>query len=233
MARSNSRKVSILGGSESAMGSRRGRLDRDARGGRYLTLLRRNPELRRLYFSRLVSFGGDWFLLVPMLGLVNELSGSAVLTAAVLAANTLPAFLASPIGGVLADRFDRRRIMIWSNVAAAVAATGMLLVDHPASPPGRGRAFRWHWPDLAILAALSALISPASSAAIPAVVAPEDLADATFLIESTWGTMAAVGSAAGGLVSTLAGREAAIAIDADQLSSRLRSWFGEFGRPSG
>jgi MFS family permease len=181
--------------------------------GRYVALLRRNPELRRLYFSRLVSFGGDWFLLVPMLGLVNELSGSAVLTAAVLAANTLPAFLASPIGGVLADRWDRRRIMIWSNVAAGVAATGMLLVDHPAILRA-GISVPLALVGLGILAALSALISPASSAAIPAVVAREDLADATFLIESTWGTMAAVGSAAGGLVSTLAGRDAAIAIDA-------------------
>ena len=181
--------------------------------GRYIDLLRRNPELRRLYFSRLVSFGGDWFLLVPMLGLVNELSGSAVLTAAVFAANTLPAFLASPLGGVLADRLDRRRIMIWSNVAAAFAAAGMLLVDHPAILRA-GASVPLALVGLGILAALSALISPASSAAIPAVVAPEDLADATFLIESTWGTMAAVGSAAGGLVSTLAGRDAAIAIDA-------------------
>ena len=181
--------------------------------GRYLSLLRRNPELRRLYVSRLVSFGGDWFLLVPMLGLVNELSGSTVLTAAVLAANTLPAFLASPLGGVMADRFDRRRIMMWSNVAAAVAAAGMLAVDHP-SVLAAGLSVPLALAGLAILAALSALISPASSAAIPAVVAPEDLADATFLIESTWGTMAAVGSALGGLVSTLVGREAAIGIDA-------------------
>ena len=91
------------------------------RGGRYLALLRRNPDLRRLYLSRLISFGGDWFLLVPMLGLVNELSGSPVLTAAVLAANTLPAFLASPFGGVLADRFDRRKIVVAANLAAAGA----------------------------------------------------------------------------------------------------------------
>ncbi len=182
-------------------------------GGRYITLLRTNPDLRRLYLSRLVSFGGDWFLLVPMLGLVNELSGSSVLTAAVLAANTLPAFLASPLGGVMADRFDRRRIMMGANLAAAAAATGMLLVDHPAVLRA-GAGVPIALTGLAILAALSALISPASSAALPALVEPEDLADATFLIESTWGTMAAVGSALGGLVSTLGGREAAIGIDA-------------------
>ena len=180
---------------------------------RYLSLLRRNPELRRLYLSRLVSFGGDWFLLVPMLGLVNELSGSTVLTAAVLAANTLPAFLVSPLGGVMADRFDRRQIMIWSNVTAAVAATGMLFVDHPATVSA-GFSVPLALAGLAICAGLSALVSPASSAAITALVPPEDLGDATFLIESTWGTMAAVGSALGGLVSTLVGRDSAIVFDA-------------------
>ncbi|MEX0698145.1 MAG: MFS transporter [Acidimicrobiia bacterium] len=199
------------------------------RGNRYLRLLRKNPDLRRLYLSRLVSFGGDWFLLVPMLGLVNEISGSALLTAAVLAANTLPAFLASPLGGVLADRFDRRRIIVWSNLLAALAATMMLAVD---SPLGRslGGGVPLALVGLAILAALSALISPASSSALPALVEPEDLADATFLVESTWGTMAAVGSALGGLVATVAGRDAAIVIDA--ISFAVAAWLVfRIGRP--
>lgn len=166
-----------------------------------------------MYFSRLVSFGGDWFLLVPMLGLVNELSDSAVLTAAVLAANTLPAFLASPLGGVMADRLDRRKIIVWANVAAAGAAALMLAVDHPMLIE-IGGSVPLALGGLAVLAAITALISPASSAAVPAIVKPEELADATFLVESTWGMMAAVGAAAGGLVATTLGREAAIAIDA-------------------
>lgn len=198
-------------------------------GNRYLRLLRKNPDLRRLYLSRLVSFGGDWFLLVPMLGLVNEISGSALLTAAVLAANTLPAFLASPLGGVLADRFDRRQIIVWSNLGAAVAATMMLAVD---SPLGRslGGGVPLALVGLAILAALSALITPASSSALPALVEPEDLADATFLVESTWGTMAAVGSALGGLVATVAGRDAAIVIDS--ISFAIAAWLVfRIGRP--
>lgn len=181
--------------------------------GRYLDLLKNNADLRRIYLSRLVSFGGDWFLLVPMLGLVNELSGSAILTAAVFAANTLPAFLASPLGGVLADRLDRRKIMVWANLGAALAAGLMLAVDHPTLIEA-GVSVPLALGGLAILAALSALIAPASSAAIPAIVKPEDLADAIFLVESTWGMMAAVGAAAGGLVATALGREAAIAIDA-------------------
>jgi MFS family permease len=182
-----------------------------------------------MYLSRLVSFGGDWFLLVPMLGLVNEISGSAVLTAAVLAANTLPAFLASPLGGVLADHFDRRKVIIWANIGSMVAATLMLAVD---SPIGRslGGGVPLALAGLAILAGLSALITPASSSALPALVEPEDLADATFLVESTWGTMAAVGSGLGGLVATLIGRDAAIVIDA--LTFGVAAWLVfRIGRP--
>ncbi|HEX5671562.1 MAG TPA: MFS transporter [Acidimicrobiia bacterium] len=174
-----------------------------------------------MYLSRLVSFGGDWFLLVPMLGLVNEISGSAILTAAVLAANTLPAFLASPLGGVLADHFDRRKVIISANIGSIAAACLMLAVD---SPIGRslGGGVPLALAGLAILAGLGALITPASSAALPALVEPEDLADATFLVESTWGTMAAVGSGLGGLVATLIGRDAAIVIDA--LSFAVAAW---------
>jgi MFS family permease len=182
-------------------------------GSRYRDLLQRNPDFRRLYLARLISFGGDWFLLVPMIGLVNELSGSPLLTAAVLTANTLPAFLFSPIGGVMADRLARRRIMIWSNLAA-VATTALLLTIDSRFVTVRGAGVGVALTGLAILAAMSALIAPASSAALPEVVDPGDLADATFLIESTWGTMAAVGAAAGGLVATVFGRGAAILIDA-------------------
>jgi MFS family permease len=147
-----------------------------------------------------------------MLGLVNELSGSAALTAALLAANTLPAFLASPLGGVLADRFDRRRIIVVANVAAAGASITMLLVDSRIGL-ALGGGVPLALGGLAVLSALSALISPASSSALPALVEPQDLADATFLVESTWGTMAAVGSALGGVVATTFGRDAAITVD--------------------
>jgi hypothetical protein len=66
---------------------------------------------------------------------------------------------------------------------------------------------------MSVLAALSALITPASSAALPVIVEPAELGDASFLLESTWGTMAAVGAALGGVVATFFGRRAAVAVD--------------------
>ena len=73
------------------------------------------------------------------------------------------------------------------------------------------------WLAYALLAGLSvftAVFDPASSAAIPNVVDPEDLPTANALSGSLWGTMLAVGAALGGIVSTIFGRDTAFLVDA-------------------
>ena len=73
------------------------------------------------------------------------------------------------------------------------------------------------WLAYVLLVALSlfaAVFDPASSAALPNVVDPEDLPTANALSGSLWGTMLAVGAAAGGVVATLFGRNAAFTVDA-------------------
>jgi hypothetical protein len=57
---------------------------------RYWSLLRTNPDFRRLYLAQIISFGGDWFLTVPLLGLIYEMTGSAAATGAILAVQSLP-----------------------------------------------------------------------------------------------------------------------------------------------
>jgi predicted MFS family arabinose efflux permease len=73
------------------------------------------------------------------------------------------------------------------------------------------------WLGYALVAALSvfaAVFDPASSAATPNLVEPEDLATANAMNGSLWGTMLAVGAALGGVVSTVFGRDAAFVMDA-------------------
>src|SRR3972149_1426521 len=77
----------------------------------YLELLRRNPAFARLYAAQLVSFAGDWFATVALLGLALELTGSDAAASFVLVLQVGPFFVASPIAGVLADRLDRRRLV--------------------------------------------------------------------------------------------------------------------------
>ncbi len=173
----------------------------------YRRLLRDNRDFRRLYLARLISFAGDWFLIVPLLGLVLEISDSTLATAGVLAANALPAFLVSPWAGAIADRVDRKRIMVVADLVAAVAVLGLVLVDDLESV-ALALAI------VALVAASVAFVFPASSSALPNVVSRGELAPANVLMGSAWGTMAAVGAAAGGSFAALVGRDAAFLIDA-------------------
>ena len=196
----------------------------------YLRLLRRNPAFARLYLAQLVSFGGDWFATVALLGLALELTGSPAFASLVLVLQSAPFFLVSPFAGVLADRLDRRRLMVGADLLRAAAALTFLLVRDPSMI----------WIALvatAAISALSAFFEPTSSAALPNLVDEDDLPTANVLLGSAWGTMLAVGAALGGLVAVLLGRDAAFLLDALSfaLSAALivgirRSFGGATGR---
>ena len=169
-------------------------------------LLRRNRDFRRLFFASVISLGGDWFLFVALGGLLLEATGKATAVGLMIFAQEVPVFLATPWAGWLADRLDRRRLMIACDLARTVICASFLLVG-----PGN------LWLAYALLVALSlfaAVFDPASSAALPNVVDSEDLATANALSGSLWGTMLAVGAAAGGVVATLFGPKTAFAVDA-------------------
>jgi MFS family permease len=176
-----------------------------------LSLLRRNGDFRKLYLASLISLGGDWFLLVALFGLALEFTGSAVSVAALIVAQEIPFGVASLIGGVLADRFDRRRLMVVCDVARTVLCLGFLLVNDPS--------MMWlAYVLLAVISSFSAVFDPASSAALPNLVEPRELGPANALSGSLWGTMLAVGAALGGIVAAALGRDAAFLIDASSFA---------------
>lgn len=167
-----------------------------------LSLLRRNRDFSRLYTAQLISYAGDWFATVALLGLIHDFTGSSALTVGVIVAQLMTFAVLSPIGGYLADRFDRQKLMVSVDLVRTVLALGLLLV--------RGPELVW----LAfVLAAgtsgLGAFFEPASTAAVPNLVDEEDLPVANVLVGAAWGTMLAVGGALGGLVAATLGRDAA------------------------
>lgn len=171
------------------------------------SLLRRNPDFRRLYLASVISLGGDWFLLIALFGLILELTGQAIAVALTVAAQDLTYFLASPLAGVLVDRLDRRKLMIACDLVRAVLVLGFLLVS--------SQDLVWLvFVLLAATAAFGAAFEPASAAALPNVVDDRDLSIANALSGSLWGTMLAVGGALGGIVAGVFGRDVAIVIDA-------------------
>ena len=186
-------------------------------------LLVRNPDFRRLFLASVVSLGGDWFSFVAVAGLVTELTGRAGAPAFVYAATVLPVFLASPIAGALADRFDRKRILVIADLVRVPIALALCL------------AAWWGNAPLAVGAVIALAIGasfsdPVASAATPNLVGPEELASAQAAMGAVWGSMLMVGAGIGGIVAELLGRQAAFAIDA--ASFLVSAWLiGGIRRP--
>jgi len=163
-----------------------------------LSVLTRNRDFRRLFGAELVVFGADWFVMVPLLVLLPKLTGSGVWGALVLAVDNGILALLLPYAGTVADRVNRKRILIAANLAALVAILLLLGVR------GAGTA----WLALVAIGALAvakAFYSPAAQAALPNVVDPDDLAGANALAGSAWGTMSIVGASLGGVLTAVVG----------------------------
>lgn len=173
----------------------------------YITLLRQNRNYRYLWLGNVVSLLGDWFNLLASAELITNLTDTGVAISSLFLARFLPLFFVSPLAGVVADRFSRRSIMIWSDLLRAATVLGFLLV--------RSTEEVWLLYGLTVLQfVLSAFFTPARSAIIANVVDQKDLVTANALDSFTWSTMLAVGSFLGGLATAVFGDQTAFILDA-------------------
>ena len=163
-------------------------------------LLRRNPDFSRLYLALLIAFAADWFATVALIDLVLETTDSTAAASVILVLQMAPFLVATPIAGMLADRFDRRLMLAGANVARGFVCIGLLFAVDADTV----------WIAFAVVALLAfgaAFFEPTVSASLPNLVDREDLPTANALIGSAWGTMVAFGAALGGLVAATVGRE--------------------------
>jgi MFS family permease len=181
----------------------------------YINLLKRNQNFRYLWWGNVVSLLGDWFNLIASAALITQLTNSGVAISYLFLARYLPIFLFSPLAGVLADKYDRRNILIVSDLLRAVTVLSFLLIRSPDQ--------LWMLYSLtAIQFMLSALFNPARSAILANVVDPKDLVTANALDGFTWSTMLALGSFLGGVVAAIFGNQTAFVMDA--LTFVLSAW---------
>ena len=145
----------------------------------YIELFRRNRALARLLAGEFISGIGDWLYLVAVLVIVYAESNSAVLLGIVGAARILPYVLLSVPAGIVADRFDRRMVLLVTDVARGIIMlilAGAVIVD----------ASTIVIVGLAILAAcFSTFFGPAIAALLPRLVDESDLGPAN----SAWATL--------------------------------------------
>jgi MFS family permease len=87
---------------------------------------------RLYFFGQVISMSGTWMQSVAQAWLVLELTGSGVALGAVTALQFLPTLVLGPWGGLVADRVDKRRLLVWTQSASALLALalGLLTVTH-------------------------------------------------------------------------------------------------------
>jgi len=155
----------------------------------------------QLFFSgQLISLIGTWMDQIAESWLVYRLTGSALLLGTVAFAAQIPVFLLAPIGGALADRYNRRKLLVGTQSSMMVLTfiLAWLTLSH--------RVHIWHIITLAALTGVvNALDLPARQAFVVDMVAREDLVNAIALNSSMFNGARVVGPAAAGIVVAVIG----------------------------
>jgi MFS family permease len=155
----------------------------------------RHRNYRLFFGGQLISLIGTWMQTVAQSWLVYQLTGSAVLLGFVGFSSQIPVFLLAPVGGSVADRYNRRRIIVATQTAA------MLLAFILAALTLSGRVHVWH---VFVLAALLGVVNafdiPTRQAFVVDMVGREDLVNAIALNSSMFNGARLIGPAVAGLL---------------------------------
>ncbi|MET9698503.1 MFS transporter [Streptomyces sp. NPDC006529] len=171
--------------------------------------LLRNKRFRTLLIASLVSASGSAMAPVALAFTVLGFDGRPGSLAVVLAGSTAPQLILLLVGGVAADRFSRRRLIVIGNLVPAVTqATVALLVFQGAATTARVAVFA------AVASGASALASPAMNSLLPQFVEASRLQQANALVRLPTNLVRILAPAVGGVLVALVGPQLTLAWDA-------------------
>lgn len=177
----------------------------------YVKLISSNRDFAKLWAAQLVSLLGDWFSTIVISALIvsytEETGYQGLAVSAFLIARLLPPLLMRPLAGVLADRFDRKRLLIASDILRALAVLGLLFTTQGPEYLPLIYVF------IVIQFLVSSIFEPARNAIMPSILYRHQLVIGNTLSSVTWSAMLAIGAITGGLVAELLGIQAALLID--------------------
>lgn len=157
-------------------------------------------SFRYLWFSTLFASAGNWIQLVTVGWLTYELTQSAFMTGAVHALRSLPFLFISPFGGAIADRVNRRSLMIVSQVFLACASLVFALLVLS------GKAHVWHLLLFSLISGCAwAVNHPVRQALVVNTVPAAALANAVALNSTAFNVTRLIGPAIGGILIALFG----------------------------
>ena len=159
----------------------------------FWSLLKSNSNYRYTWMGQVVSEIGDNFNNIAVFALAMALTHSGLVVTGIMLARAIPAVTVGPLAGVLLDRFDRRRIMIASDLVRAVVALGFIL----ALSTGRV-SLLYLFSGLLMVA--SPFFSAGRSAILPTITNERELHTANSLTQTTQWTTLTVGTFLGATV---------------------------------
>lgn len=177
-----------------------------------------NPNYRRFFSGQAVSLIGTWMQTVGQSWLVFQLTGSGTAIGLVVAAQTLPILLLGPYGGVIADRVDKRRLMValQSMMGALALVLGILTVTHVVT--------LW---EIFVLAGLLGLNNtfenPARQTFVLEMVGSRDLRNAVTLNSVLINAARAVGPAIAGILIATVGTGVCFLVNAGSFAAVVYS----------
>ena len=170
-------------------------------------LLLRRRDFALLWVGGLVSLAGSWVLHIALALHVYAETGSPLATAGILVALVVPGVVFGAFGGVAADRYDRKRLLVAANVALCLVTLPLLALEG-------GGAVWITYPVLFAISTVSQLVPPAENALLPRLVDDEDLVEANALNALNNNLARLGGPVLGGVVYALGGIGAVVLVDA-------------------
>jgi MFS family permease len=161
---------------------------------------RASRDFRRLWYAGLISNFGSFLTFVALPVQLKDLTGSAAAVGAIGAVELIPLLVFGLYGGALADAWDKRKLIVWTEAGQGLLSVALLLnalLPHPAV-----------WPLYVVAALSSALVSvqrPALDSLWPRIVAHDHLPAAASLNSFRWTVGGVAGPALAGVVVAYAG----------------------------
>ena len=161
-----------------------------------------NRNFRYLWMGQLFHAGSLWMEMIARPILVLQLTDNVVHLGMVLAVRTIPQLILGPLAGVLADRYSRRGLLIFSKCGAAITnfSLALVILSEPLGLP-IPHVVLWHVYATSVMKSVfMAFDQPARQSLIPTLVPPHQLLNAVALNSSTMATMRIGGAAIAGLL---------------------------------
>lgn len=168
-----------------------------------------NRNIFYLWAGQIISQSGDSIFEIGLLWLLLELTGSNAITGLVAMSAYLPTLLFGLFSGALVDRFDRRRLMLFSDLARAIIILIIPLLFILEGLNGLMLGIITF-----ILASFNSIFNPARDALIGQLIEPKDQLAANSMIQTSWQYAMFIGPAIAGILLAVVGEIHLISLDA-------------------